>query len=396
MTYSLKDRISILNFADDNGVQATIKALELVGKTINRSTIGRWKKVREKAKQSNGYIAESQALEPRSTKPNTYKQSSYSPILYEFIKVMRKSRYKIGKHKLEAIIKQACMELSYAVEIQAQYGDGKTFMLYGIEPISSSTIGRIIKELKRCRSIPRSAKEHNAQKEVYLDGGTGTVKIRKTINRSNLQGKPKNRKPKDYKPVEVGEQIQLDAVTVQTTIRGENGTLKRKNIYFICGIDLVSRLAYCRQYDHLNSKSTTDFIKRFEEYLTVQTRQGTNNLNHIKDHRIKIQKVQTDNGQENHKHFHQHLTTNNIEHFWNYPRSPKMNAFIEKFNHTVQAECIEWHLHHLRRNQQFEFTRKLDDFLTYYNNQRPHQSLQYMSPMQFYRQQLQNTSMVQM
>jgi transposase InsO family protein len=253
---------------------------------------------------------------------------------------------------------------------------------------------------------PKSKPRHdNAQKEVYLDGGTGTVKIRKPINRSNLQGKPKNRKPKDYKPVEVGEQIQLDAVTVQTTIpqicklTGKStGTLKRKNIYFICGIDLVSRLAFCRQYDRLNSKSTTDFIKRFEEYLTIQTSQVTNKLNYSKDHshQIKIQKVQTDNGQENHKHFHQYLTTNNIEHFWNYPRSPKMNAFIEKFNHTVQAECIEWHLHHLRHNQQGEFTRKLGDFLTYYNNQRPHQSLQYMSPMQFYRQQLQNTSMVQM
>jgi transposase InsO family protein len=392
MTYSLDERICILNFADENGVQATIKALELGGKNINRSTIGRWKRARERAKQSNGYLTESQALEPRSTKPNTYKQSSYNPILYEFIKVIRKRRYKVGKHKLATIIKQACTTLSFAVEIQAQYGDGKTFMLYGIEPICSSTIGRIIKELKRCRSIPRSAKEYNAQKEVYLDGGTGTVKIRKTINRSNLQGKPKNRKPKDYKPVEVGEQIQLDAVTVQTTIPDiskltgkSTGTLKRKNIYFICGIDLVSRLAYCRQYDHLSSKSTTDFIKRFEEYLTLQTQTE-----------IKIQKVQTDNGQENHKHFHQYLTTNNIEHFWNYPRSPKMNAFIEKFNHTVQAECIEWHLHHLRHNQQYEFTRKLDDFLTYYNNQRPHQSLQYLSPMQFYRQQLQNTSMVQM
>jgi transposase InsO family protein len=156
-------------------------------------------------------------------------------------------------------------------------------------------------------------------------------------------------------------------------------------LYFICGIDLVSRLAFCHQYDHLNSTSTTDFIQRFECEMSQLTKQTTT-----------IKKVQTDNGQENHKHFITHLDKQGIEHFWNYPRSPKMNAYIEKFNHTIQAECIEWNLHYLRHNQQTQFTQKLTNFLSFYNHQRPHTSLQYLSPMQYFNQQLQRTQMLQM
>jgi hypothetical protein len=259
-----------------------IDTLAFSDRTINRSTISRWRKAQSAVGQSQGLVTEYMSLQPRSTKPHSYKTSEYASVLYEFIKVYRKKRYKVGKVKLATIIKSACTSLEYAQSIRAEYG--KTFMLYGLKPISPSTVGRIIKELKKKRSIPRSAKEYNSQKEVYLHGGTGQIKIRKVIDRNNLQGKPKNRKPKDYKPTQVGELIQLDAVTVQTTIPDkETGMLRKKNIYFICGIDLVSRIASCHQYNHLNSTATTDFIQKFELELTQLTNQSTT-----------IKKVQTD------------------------------------------------------------------------------------------------------
>jgi transposase InsO family protein len=390
MSFKYEDRIKILEHVKRHGVQCAIDALVFSDRSINRSTISRWRKAQSAVGQSQGLVTEYMSLQPRSTKPHSYKTNEYASVLYEFIKVYRKKRYKAGKVKLATIIKSACTSLEYAQSIRAEYG--KTFMLYGLKPISPSTIGRIIKELKQKRSIPRSAKEFNAQKEVYLHGGTGQIKARKPIDRSKLYGQPKNRKPKDYKPEKVGELIQLDAVTVQTTIpeiskvTGQpTGILKKKNLYFICGIDLVSRLAFCHQYDHLNSTSTTDFIQRFECEMSQLTKQTTT-----------IKKVQTDNGQENHKHFITHLDKQGIEHFWNYPRSPKMNAYIEKFNHTIQAECIEWNLHYLRHNQQTQFTQKLTNFLSFYNHQRPHTSLQYLSPMQYFNQQLQQTQMLQM
>jgi Integrase core domain len=384
MSFKYEDRIKILEHAKKHGVQSVIDALAFSDRTINRSTISRWRKSESAVGKSQGLVTQYMSLQPKSTKPNSYKTSEYASVLYEFIKVYRKKRYKVGKVKLAKVIESACKDLSYAVSIQAEYG--KTFMLYGLKPISPSTVGRILKELKKKRSIPRSAKEYNSQKEVYLHGGTGQIKIRKVVDRSKLYGVKKNRKPKDYKPEKVGELIQLDAITVQTTIPDkETGMLRKKNIYFICGIDLVSRIAFCHQYDYLNSTATTNFIQRFECELTQLTKQPTT-----------IKKVQTDNGQENHKHFITHLDKQGIEHFWNYPRSPKMNAFIEKFNHTIQAECIEWNLHYLRHNQQTQFTQNLTNFLSFYNHQRPHTSLQYLSPVQYFNQQLQQTQMLQM
>jgi transposase InsO family protein len=359
MSFNYEDRIRVLEHAKKHGVSKTLDAFAMYGKSINRCTISRWRKSLLAVGQSQGLVTEYMTLMPKSTKPNSYRQSQYASVLYEFIKVYRKKRYKVGKVKLATIIKSACTSLEYAQSIRAEYG--KTFMLYGLKPISPSTVGRILKELKKKRSIPRSAKEYNAQKEVYLHGGTGQIKIRKVVDRNKLYGVKKNRKPKGYKPEVVGELIQLDAVTVQTTIpeisklTGQlTGTLKRKNIYFICGIDLVSRLAFCHQYDHLNSNSTTDFIQKFECELTQLTGQNITDQNQKENHKIKIKKVQTDNGQENHKHFISHLDKHGIEHFWNYPRSPKSNAYIEKFNHTIQAECIEWNLHYLRQVTKWE------------------------------------------
>jgi transposase InsO family protein len=390
MSFNYEDRIKILEHAKRHGVQSVIDTLAFSDRTINRSTISRWRKAQLAVGQSQGLVTEYMSLQPKSTKPRSYKTSEYASVLYEFVKVYRKKRYKVGKVKLATIIKSACTCLEYAQSIRAEYG--KTFMLYGLKPISPSTVGRILKELKKTRSIPRSAKEYNAQKEVYLHGGTGQIKIRKVVDRNKLYGQPKNRKPKDYKPEKVGELIQLDAVTVQTTIPDkETGILKKKNLYFICGIDLVSRIAFCHQYEHLNSTATTDFIQRFESQLTQLTRQNITDQNQKEKHQIKIKKVQTDNGQENHKHFINHLDKQGIEHFWNYPRSPKSNAYIEKFNHTIQAECIEWNLHYLRHNQQTQFTQNLTNFLSFYNHQRPHTSLQYLSPLQYFNQQLQQT-----
>jgi Integrase core domain len=384
MSFNYEDRMKILEHAKRHGVQCAIDALAFSDRTINRCTISRWRKAQSAVGKSQGLITGYMTLMPKSTKPHSYRTNEYASVLYEFIKMYRKKRYKVGKVKLAKIIELACTDLVYSQSIRAEYG--KTFTLFGLKPIGASTVGRIIKELKKKRSIPRSPKEYNAQKEVYLHGGTGQIKIRKVIERNKLQGQPKNRKPKDYKPTEVGELIQLDAVTVQTTIPNpDTGTLKKKNLYFICGIDLISRLAFCHQYEYLNSTATTDFIQRFESQLTQLTKQKT-----------KIKKVQTDNGQENHKHFITHLDKQGIEHFWNYPRSPKMNAFIEKFNHTIQAECIEWNLHYLRHNQQTQFTQNLTNFLHFYNHQRPHTSLQHLSPVQYFNQQLQRTQMLQM
>jgi hypothetical protein len=192
MSYNYEDRIKILNYAKKNGVNNTIEALELNGKVINRCTITRWRKAALEVKKTNGYVSEYMALNPKSTRPKTYRSSSYPSFYIQFIKLVRKKRFGIGKEKLAKMIELARTDIVYAVELSLEYsGNSRDMNLFGLPPISPSTIGRIILSLKTQRTIPRNAKEYNQQKLVYLHGGTGMVKQRKPKDKSLLYGKKK-------------------------------------------------------------------------------------------------------------------------------------------------------------------------------------------------------------
>jgi Integrase core domain len=390
MSYNYEDRIKILNYAKKNGVNNTIEALELNSKVINRCTISRWRKAALEVKKTNGYVSEYMALNPKSTRPKKFRSSSYPSFYIQFIKLVRKKRFGIGKEKLAKMIELARNDIVYAVELSLEYsGNSRDMNLFGLPPISPSTIGRVLSSLKTQRAIPRNAKEYNKQKLVYLNGGTGMVKCRKLKDKSLLYGKKKKRPPKEYKSTQIGDRVQIDAVTIQTQVLNtELGVTTTKKIFFICGIDTTSRISYSVRYDTLNSKATADFLEKFKVILALHTNQTKE--------QIKIKVIQTDNGQENHKHFITKLNQEGITQWWNYPRSPKMNAFIEKYNHTVQAECLEYNLYLLRQGNYAEFDKRHQEWNIWYNSRRPHTSLQYLSPVQYFNQQLQSSPMLQM
>jgi Integrase core domain len=382
MSFTYRERINVLEFYDKYGLNPALDFVRCQGVDISPATLYRWLGVRKKAKSNCGEISMSQSLTPKSTKPKTYRSSSYPSFYIQFIKLVRKKRFGIGKEKLAKMIELARTDIVYAVELSLEYsGNSKDMNLFGLPPISPSTIGRIISSLKTQRAIPKNAKEYNKQKLVYLHGGTGMVRCRKLRDKSLLYGKKKKRRPEGYEASKVGEQVQLDAVTIQTNVLNtELGTTTTKKLFFICAIDVVSRISYSVRYNTLNSKATADFLDKFKAVLASHTNQETE--------QIQIQNIQTDNGQENHKHFITKLDQEGITQWWNYPRSPKMNAFIEKYNHTVQAECLEYNLYLLRQGNYAEFDRRHQEWNTWYNSRRPHTSLQYLSPVQYFNQQL--------
>jgi transposase InsO family protein len=374
MSFTYQEKLNILQFYDKHGFEPALDYVRLQGIKLGQSTLYEWLAQRKKARlySESQYIA----LNPKSTRPHKFKSSKIPSVYVDFISLYRKKRFGVGKEKLCSIINQCRENLSYAMEIKAEYG----LLLYGLPKISPSSVGRIISTLKKQGSIFRNVKEWNKNKLVYLDGGTGTIKHRKPKDKNSIYETKKKRKPKEYKPEQIGDLIQLDAVTIQVPIMNPiTGIVSTKKLFFVCGIDLKSRLAYSYSYNNLNSSSTKDFIQRFKLKLTELTGQ-----------KIKIKNIQTDNGQENLKHFYNHLQKEGITQYFNYPRSPKMNAFIEKYNHTVQVECIEYHTYLLRQGNQKQFNQNLEEWNNWYNHQRPHTSLQYLSPMQYFNQQLQS------
>ena len=231
----------------------------------------------------------------------------------------RKLHYRIGKKKLAALIKE---------EFSIIYSESK--------------VGRILADLKRRGLLPAYIK-------MSMDGRTGLVYETRRKKRKKLR-------IKDYRPEKAGDLVQVD--TVVKFIDG----IKR---YVITAIDVESDFAFALAYKSLSSASARDFVQKLEEVAP-----------------FKITHIQTDNGLEFEKYFRDYLKVRNILHFHNYPKCPKMNAFIERFNRTIQEQFVNWHLFHLRDDIN-RFNRDLIDWLLWYNTKRPHESLGMVSPLKY-------------
>jgi transposase InsO family protein len=148
--------------------------------------------------------------------------------------------------------------------------------------------------------------------------------------------------------------LQVDTIVIYW-----NG-LKR---YIVTGIDKYSKIAFARMYQTHSSYNSRDFLYR---------------LNYLLDG--KIENVQTDNGSEFLKHFDQACTTLNINHYFSRNHTPKDNAVLERFNRTIQEEFVNQGNFDLDTER---FNRNLTEWLVEYNFRRPHQSLDYIAPINF-------------
>lgn len=138
------------------------------------------------------------------------------------------------------------------------------------------------------------------------------------------------------------------------------GGVKR---YIITAIDEHSKISYARVYKSHASISTVDFFKR---------------LNYVLEG--KIENVHTDNGCEFHKHFRETIIKLDLNHWWSRPRTPKDNPSNERFNRTLREEF----LNQGNFNKDVDiFNKRITDWLIEYNSIRPHQSLNYLTPLEY-------------
>jgi transposase InsO family protein len=132
--------------------------------------------------------------------------------------------------------------------------------------------------------------------------------------------------------------------------------------YLITAIDEVSKLAYARLYSTHSSRNARDFLERLV-YVTDQ----------------KIINLHTDNGSEFQKEFEEACKQLAIPQWYSRPHTPKDNAVLERFNRTIQEEFVTM----TEQDPLFipEFNNALTEWLIEYNYHRPHQALDYKSPL---------------
>ncbi|HVC36662.1 MAG TPA: integrase core domain-containing protein [Candidatus Dormibacteraeota bacterium] len=291
---------------------------------VSRATIFVWKK---RLRTNLGRLS---SLAPISTKPHSYRRSPDYLWHRQQILDFRKQHPGLGKDKIKPLLDELCRAQSKQL-------------------LSISTIGRLVNNLQTKGQLP-------TRYQLRVSARTGKLYAK------NAKPKLKKQRRGSFYPKNPGELVQLDCVVKFI------GNLRR---YVISAIDYHGEFAFSYGYASLSSSSARDFLEKF---LTVAP--------------FEVTKVQTDNGQEFYKHFHQALEDKGIVHYWNYPRSPKMNAKIERFNRTVQEEFVDWHLDDLGYDIEV-FNTDLMDWLIWYNTKRPHHTLKQKSPMRFLLEHLQ-------
>ena len=257
-------------------------------------------------------------LAPYSTAPRRVRSIQVNEKILIFIKSLRQKYHNLGKSKIKIILDQFCLQ--------------ENLPLY-----SEAKIGRIIKFYKLF---------YQKQGRMYHNPASKYAANRHKTKRLRIKYSPK--------PTDFGY-IQMD-----TVCRLVDGV----KYYFYDAVDTKGKFALSLPYKHLNSTNTVDFMKKLI-YVSPS----------------KITTVQTDNGLEFLGEFEKFLQTLNIKHIFTYPRCPKINGVVERFNRTLNEQFILPNLHLIHSNK--EFSSKLSEFLIFYNNQRPHQTLSNMTPLQY-------------
>lgn len=183
--------------------------------------------------------------------------------------------------------------------------------------------------------------------------------VRRILRRHHcFDGARKNRvrpdNPRRPKPTYPGELVQTDTIH---HVDPDSG----KRLYYYTVIDLYTRLAYVKMATTLRPGLAAEAV------LEAQKKLGFN-----------FSMVQSDNGLEYGHYFEQQIQSHNIQTRHTRLHRPNDNAHIERFNRTIQTECIGYYW---RRNISLSRQQtNLNRYLDYYNQERVHLGLQLQTP----------------
>lgn len=178
--------------------------------------------------------------------------------------------------------------------------------------------------------------------------------VRRTIDRHGLM---KKRSPwKRYHPhqdrpypLKQGDLVQLDTVHRMMS--------EKKRLYVFTLIDVYSRCAYAKAYEKMNSVRSVLFVKEAQKYLSFN-----------------FETLQSDHGPEFGRWFVERIQR---QHRYTRVGKPNDNAHIERFNRTLQEECLD-----KLPNDVGTINRALKKYLRYYNYERLHLGISLRAPVQ--------------
>lgn len=196
---------------------------------------------------------------------------------------------------------------------------------------------------------------HHALKNRGIEVSLSSVK--RTLNRCYLTKKRSLwKRPHDSTPRPIalysGALLQCDTIH----ILAPDGS--RTYVYTL--IDLFSRWAYAEVVDKIGAQPSVAFIARAQKKATFH-----------------FEMIQTDNGSEFSAWCTHGWKRMGIAHRHGRVRKSNDQAHVERFNRTVQEECLDRTAHTVS-----SFKKALETYMPYYNNERTHMGINYLTPLQ--------------
>jgi putative transposase len=206
--------------------------------------------------------------------------------------------------------------------------------------VSASTVGRIL----------RYAKGRGILKEPISNYVSARKRLRKRPYAT--------RKPKDYDARQVGDIVQLDTMDLRPL---PGVVLKHFTAH-----DVVSKWNVLSVYRQASATTATHFLDVLRDRMPFP-----------------VKALQVDGGSEFEAVFEDECQQRGIRLFVLPPRSPKLNGGVERAHRTHTEEFYEV------TDSSFELAELRQELLeweTTYNTIRPHQALDYLTPLRFLEQ----------
>lgn len=216
-----------------------------------------------------------------------------------------------------------------------------------IEPEIVRKIIEIRKERGRCAEI--------VHEKMLIEGYKVSLSsVKRTLDRAGLIKKRNHlkrhhdhiKRPRVYKP---GDLVQIDTIHI--------GPARPGRLYIYTMIDIFSRFAWAIPSFRINTHKSVHFVQSAQ-------------LNSL----FKFLMIQSDNGPEFSQNFTERVK---IAHRHSRVRKSNDNAHVERFNRTIQEECLD------RVPETMDaYLKAISEYLEYYNNERLHLGINKKTPSQ--------------
>lgn len=194
--------------------------------------------------------------------------------------------------------------------------------------------------------------------ELLRDGvRVSLASVQRTLDRVGLTKKRSPwKRPHDFTPrpevTSIGALVELDTIHIMLP----DGS----RLYVYTLIDLYSRWAYAEVTERISAKRSAQFLFRAHNVAPFQ-----------------FEMIQTDNGSEFSTWFTHECIRMGMRHRHSRVRQSNDQAHIERFNRTIQEECLDRTAHTLS-----DFRAVLPGYLKYYNTKRLHMGINYQTPLE--------------